>query len=165
MLELTLTRDAQDKRRNDLPGVGTVRFLSAFAHKTLLSAPGHGDWRLSGRLMLRDVTRITDQAGIEIGTFTRSKRAIELGHRTLLVWTPKESLTSGPQPVELIEDERVLARYAPWVWDGRRPITVTILDEELARAEPLVVLLGLYGALQYAIMRSARASTGTAINS
>jgi len=51
---------------------------------------------------------------------------------------------------------------APWSWGGKRPITVTILDEELARDEPLLVLLGLYGALQYAISRSASAAARNA---
>ena len=164
MRELTLIRDPQDKRRLDLAGIGTIRFTSKWGNKVTLSAPGHGDLHLRGRLMLRDVTHISDQIGTELGTFTASKRAIELGARTLHVSKPKEGWTGGPQPVELIEDERVLARYAPWAWDGRRPITVEILDEEFAGAEPLLVLLGLYGTVQYAIVRSASAaaSAGTA---
>jgi hypothetical protein len=160
--EVLLTRDPADRRRNDLPGIGTVQFTSAWGNKAVLSAPGHPEWHLRGRLMFRDVTHVADQTGIELGTFTRSKRAIEVGGRTLVVRMPKESLTSGPKPVELLEDERMLARYAPWAWDGERPVTVTLLDEEFARAEPLMVLLGLYGTLQYAIMRSAKAATGNA---
>ena len=162
MRELTLTRDPQDKRRNDLPGIGTVRFTSAFAHKTVLSAPSHGDWHLRGRIMLRDVTHISDQTGIEIGTFTSSRSTIEIGDRTLHVLQAREGWTGGAKPVELVEDERPLVRYAPWSWDGRRPVTVKILDEEFAAEEPLIVLLGLYGALQYAISRSASAAARNA---
>jgi hypothetical protein len=164
MRELTLIRDPDDKRRLDLEPLGTFRWTSAAGHKATLSAPSHPDWHLGGRIMLRDVTHITDQLGTKLGTFTASKRAIELGPRTLHVRKPKEGWTGGPQPVELIEDERVLARYAPWAWDGKRPITVEIVDEEFAGREPLLVLLGLYGTVPYAISSSAAAaaSAGTA---
>ena len=158
MRELTLTRDPEDKRRCDVPGLGTVRFLNRWGNKVELSAPGHPSLHLSGKVMLRDVTQITDQLGTGIGTFTTSTRTLELGTRTLHVVKPKEGLTSGPRPVELSEDGRVLARYAPYAWDGRKPITVELVDEEFAAAEPLLVLLGLYGALQYAINRSAAAA-------
>ena len=67
----------------------------------------------------------------------------------------KITIGSAPiTPAALIEAQSVLIR----------PITVEILDEEFAGSEPLLVLLGLYGTVQYAIARSASsaASAGTA---
>jgi hypothetical protein len=153
--EVTFVRD---KRLNELPGIGSVRFTSPWGNKAVVSAPGHPEWRLSGRVMFRDVTHVADQTGMEIATFNVTRRAIEYGRRTLLVWPPRQGLMDKAKPVELIEDGQVLATFSPRAW-GTKPVTVTIFDEEFARTEPLLILLGAWGANQIAAIKMAAAGT------
>jgi hypothetical protein len=153
--EVTFVRD---KRLNELPGVGSVRFTSRWGNNAVVSAPGHPEWQLSGRVMLRDWTHVADQTGMEIATFNVTRRAIEYGRRKLLVWPPRQGLMDKAKPIELMEDGEVLATYSPRAW-GTKPVTVTIFDEDFARAEPLLILLGAWGAKEIATVKSATAGT------
>ncbi len=154
MREVTFVRG---KRRHDLPGVGSVRLTSRWGNKAVVSAPGHPEWRLSGRVWFREVTHVADQAGVEIATYTQT-HGIAYGERSLRVRPPRQGLTDKAKPVELSEDGQVLATFSPYPW-GLKPVTVTILDEDFARAEPLLILLGAWGANQIAAIKSAAVGT------
>jgi hypothetical protein len=62
------------------------------------------------------------------------------------------------KPVELIEDGDVFATFSPRHW-GYGPVTVTIFDEDFARAEPLLLLLGAWGAKEIYVVKTAAAGT------
>jgi hypothetical protein len=107
MRELQLTRATDDKRRLDLPGVGSLRFENIWATKLRLTAPGHGEWRVVRRR--RGVT-VSDADGMTVAAFTgRGVEQRDVG-----------PLDRRP-PFLLLEGDRELARMAPSVWSEKPP--------------------------------------------
>lgn len=154
MRETALTRDPDDKRRLDLPGVGTIRFANRWGTELELSAPGHDPWRIK-RPMFRGAMTITDPAG---GTAaTMDDGGVEHGGRKVRVDAPRQGLLERRPPFLLLEGDRELARIAPRVWD-EKPVAVTLLDESFAEQEPLLLLLAFYRANLVASSRMASAA-------
>jgi hypothetical protein len=154
MRELQLTRSTDDKRRLDLPGVGSLRFENIWGTKLRLTVPGHGEWRIVRRR--RGVT-VSDADGMTVAAFTG--RGVEQGDVAVEVATPHQGLLDGRPPFLLLEGERELARMAPSVW-SEEPTAVTLLDEDFAARHPLLLLLALYRAQLVAASRMAGAAAG-----
>ena len=152
--ELQLTRSADDKRRLDLPGVGSLRFENIWGTKLRLTAPGHGEWRVVRRR--RGVT-VSDADGMTVAAFTG--RGVEHGDVAVEVTTPHQGLLDRRPPFLLLEGDRELARMAPSVW-SEKPTAVTLLDEDFAVQHPLLLLLALYRAQLVAASRQAGAAAG-----
>jgi hypothetical protein len=155
MRELELIRCPDDKRRLDLAGVGSLRFEDLWGRKLRLSAPGHGEWRV---VRSRRGVTVSDEAGATVATFTDA--GVEHDGVAVDVTTPHQGLLDGRPPFLLLEGDRELARIGPLVW-REKPTPVTLLDEEFAAREPLLLLLALYRAQLVAQSRMASAAAGT----
>jgi hypothetical protein len=155
MRELQLTRSTEDKRRLDLPGVGSVRFENIWGTKLRLTAPGHGEWRVVRR---RGGVTVSDADGMTVAAFTH--RGVEHGDVAVEVTTPHQGLLDRRRPFLLLEGDRELARVAPSVW-SEKPTAVTVLDEDFAARHPLLFLVALYRAQLVAASRQAAAAAGT----
>jgi hypothetical protein len=116
MRELQLTRATDDKRRLDLPGVGSLRFENIWATKLRLTAPGHGEWRVVRRR--RGVT-VSDADGMTVAAFTG--RGVEQRDVAVDVTTPHQGPLDRRPPFLLLEGDRELARMAPSVWSEKPP--------------------------------------------
>ena len=156
MRELQLIRSADDKRRLDLHGVGSVRFENMWGTKLCLSAPGHVDWRIAGRWR-RGATTATDATGAVVATLVG--RRVEHGHRALDVTTPHQGIFDRRPPFVLVEGDREMARVAPQVW-SEKPVDVTLMDEEFAAEQPQLLLFALWVACRIAASRQAGAAAG-----
>jgi hypothetical protein len=157
MRELQLVRSADDKRRLDLEGVGSVRFENIWGTKLVLTASGGGAWRIAGRGPFRRSSAATDALGTTVATMSR--RGVEQGDRVVEVTTPHQGLLERRPPFVIVENGRELARVAPRVWD-EKPLDVTLLEEEFAANDPLLFLLTLYRAQLVAASRQAGAAAG-----
>jgi hypothetical protein len=155
MSELQLTRSPDDKRRLDLPGVGSLRFENIWGTKLRLSAPGHGEWRVvRGR---RGIT-VSDPDGRSVASVVDT--GVEHGDIAIAVTTPHQGLLDRRPPFVLLEGDRELARMEPSVW-SEKPTAVTLLDEDFAARHPLLLLLALYRAQLTAQRRMAAVAAGT----
>jgi hypothetical protein len=68
--------------------------------------------------------------------------------------------TTGRAPIVLLEDDRELARFEPKLWARDQPPHITIVDEDFARDEPLLLLYAAFAAHQTAGRASAGAAAG-----
>jgi hypothetical protein len=154
MRELQLIRSADDKRRLDLAGVGSVRFENLWGTKLRLTAPGHGEWSV---VRSRRGVAVSDAVGMTVAAF--SGKGVEHGGVTVEVTTPHQGLLDRRPPFLLLEGDRELARVGPSVW-SEKPLAVTLLDEDFAERHPLLFLLALYRANLVASSRQAGAAAG-----
>ena len=161
MRELQLIRSADDKRRLDLEGVGSVRFENMWGTKLAFSAPALDDLRIDGKGPFRRADVATDAAGHTVATLScgRDKGRVECGDRVVDVTGPLRGVLERRHPFEITENARDIARVASRVWD-EKPIDVTLIDEEFATRDPLLFLLALYVGNLVAASRSARAAAG-----
>jgi hypothetical protein len=153
MRELQLTRSPDDKRRLDLPGVGSVRFENMWGTKLCFSSAGGAEWRIAGRR--RGPVEVRDALGTTVATID-GRRATQ-GDRHVDVITPHQGLLERRPPFVLLEGDRELARVASRVWD-EKPIDVTVLDEDFVSREPMLFLVALYAANRIASSRQAAAA-------
>jgi hypothetical protein len=154
MLELQLIRSPDDKRRLDLPGVGSLRFENLWGTKLRITAPGHGEWRIVRR---RSGVTVSAADGTTAAAFT--DRGVEHGGVVVEVTTPHQGLLER-RPFVLVQGDRELARMAPSVW-SEKPTAVTLVDQDFAARHPLLLLLALYRAQLTAQRRMAAAAAGT----
>jgi len=154
MLELQLTRAPDDKRRLDLPGVGSVRFENIWGTKLRIAAPGHPEWRVVRR---RSGVTVSDPDGRTVAAFAGAR--VEHGDVAVEVTTPHQGPFDRRPPFVLMEGGRELARIAPSVW-SEKPVAVTVLDEDFVAREPQLFLLALYRAQLVAASRMAGAAAG-----
>jgi hypothetical protein len=138
MREIELTRSPDEKRRLDLPGVGTVRFENMWGTKLRLSAPGHGEWRV---VRSRRGVAVSDMDGAAVASFDGAR--VEHGDVVVEVRAPQPGLLERRPPFVVVEGERELARIEPKVW-SEKPTAVTIVDDDFAARHPLLLLLALY---------------------
>ena len=157
MRELQLIRSAEDKRRLDLDGVGSVRFENIWATKLCVSAPGRVDWRIGGRARRGAPLTATDATGAVVATLVDGR--FEHGDRAVAVTTPHQGMFERRPPFVLVEGDREIARVASKVWD-EKPVDVTLIDEDFAAEQPQLLLLGLWVACRIAQSRMAGASVG-----
>jgi hypothetical protein len=157
MREVQLIRSAEEKRRLDLDGVGTVRFENMWGTKLCVSAPGRGDWRINARTRRGAPLAATDTTGAVVATVVG--RRVEQGDRAVEVTTPDQGLFDRRPPFVLVADGREIARVAPHVW-SEKPLDVTITDEGFADEQPQLLLFALWIACRIASSRMAGAAAG-----
>ena len=131
-----------------------MRFENLWGTKLRITAPGRGDWHVVRRR--RGVT-VSDADGTTVAAFTH--RGVEHGDVAVEVRTPHQGLLDRRPPFLLIDGDRELARIEPSVW-SEKPLAVTILDEDFATRQPLLLLLALYRAQLIAASRHAGAAAG-----
>ena len=154
MRELQLTRSPDDKRRLDLPGVGSVRFENLWGTKLRITAPGHGEWRV---VRSRRGIAVSDADGMTVAAVVGAR--VEHGDVAVEVRTQHQGLLERRPQVLLVEGDRELARVAPSVW-SEKPIAVTVVEEDFAARHPLLFLLALYRVQLIAASRMAGAAAG-----
>jgi hypothetical protein len=93
MRELQLTRSPDDKRRLDLPGVGSLRFEDFWGKKLRLTAPGHGEWLV---VRSRRGVTVSDSDGMTVAAFSRG--GVEQGDVAVEVTTPHQGLLERRPP-------------------------------------------------------------------
>ncbi len=143
-----MIRDPEDHRRFDLGGIGTIRLLRGFNRGWVLEAPAHGQWATK-LPMFAKVTRATDALGTVTATFSKRDQTITTDGRTLRLDGGKRAEGERRrEPLVLFEGDRELVLYECAAWSGvtRHQIEVTIVEEQMARDEPLLVLFGAFAA-------------------
>lgn len=148
VLDLRLIRDAEDHRRFDIAGIGTIRLLRGFNNGWELEAPGHGQWATKLPIFAK-LTRATDALGTVTATFSKRDQTIITGGRTLrLDGGLRAEGDRRRQPLVLFEGDRELVRYECAAWSGatKHEIEVTVVEKQMARNEPLLVLFGAFAA-------------------
>lgn len=143
-----MIRDPEDHRRFDIAGIGTIRLLRRFNGGWELEAPAHGQWATKFPPFAK-VTSATDALGTVTATFSKRDQTITTRGRTLrLDGGMRPDGARRRQPLVLFEDDRELVRYECAAWSGatKRQIEVSIVEEQMARDEPLLVLFGAFAA-------------------
>jgi hypothetical protein len=115
----------------------------------VVEAPARGSWRIKYRFIPRKVTTASDASGNVMATFTERKRELTTGGRTLRfdggAQIPRRRWR---EPLVLVEGDRELARFECRTFSGatKNQVEVTIVEERLARDEPLLVLFAAFNA-------------------
>ena len=126
--DLELTRSPGDRRRYDLPGVGTLRLQGLFSRTAVAEADGNR-WRFTASGVFRLRATAMDAAGEVVGEFeARSFRRggefrwaeDELVLRPASAWRERYALVAG-------NSELALFTGAGW---GRRPVKITVDDPD-----------------------------------
>jgi hypothetical protein len=138
MLELELRRNEQEHLLFELDGFGTVRMLGRLGSEVVAEAPGHGEWHFKPPA-LADEVRATDAAGTLVAVF--NARTMTHGDRTLRFEQRKAGFFRTAGPHVLLDGDHELLRVG---WRSPPTVDVTIVDEDAARAEPLLVLFAIW---------------------
>jgi hypothetical protein len=124
--DLELTRSHGDRRRYDLPGVGTLRLQGLFSRTAVAEADGNR-WRFTASGIFQPRVTATDATGAAVGEFEartfRRGGALRWAERELVLrpasaWRERYALADGDR-------ELALFKGAGW---GRRPVNVTMDD-------------------------------------
>jgi hypothetical protein len=157
MADLELTRDAADKRRYVLDGVGALR-LEGFARRRATIEAAGRTWQAAETGFWRRTVALTDAAGTTVAEFEprkmRSGGTLRLGARELQIapassWRSRWALRDG---------ERELAVLEAKTW-GKRPVVVKV--EDVAAVEPHVLLFAAFVARRMAEDAEAAAASVT----
>jgi hypothetical protein len=125
MVDLELIRAPGDRDRYSLEGVGTLRLEGVFSSRATAEAAGHR-WQIARRGFWRRL-QATDAAGVVVGTFERRMRGggtlcwcgRELALRRASMWRERYALADGDREIALLDGKG---------W-GRRPLTITVVDQ------------------------------------
>ena len=157
MLDLVLARDPDDRRHLVLPGVGEARVSGFWKPVIVLHSP-LGTWTFGGKLGLQSTVEVTDAAGATVAVARIGERRIEYGERVLRLEGGTSGWFSGRSEVQLLEDDRLLARYEPVPWGaGHQRIAV---DENAAVEDGLLILLASNAAGYWSARAGISASAG-----
>lgn len=128
MIDLELTRTADDRRLYALGDVGTLRLEGWFSRSA--SADAHGkQWHLARRGFWQRAVQAVDTEGTVVGEFL--PRAVRRGGT--LGWAGRElelrPASSWRERYALLEGESELALLegAPW---GRRPVKIAVVEPD-----------------------------------
>ena len=165
VVELTLTRDAADKRHYILPGVAEAH-VTGFWKPVVTLSDGRTSWSFGGKLGLRSKVQAVDVSGVPIAVADFNARTIEYRGRSFrIVGGEVEGAWKGTRTdVELFEGDRLVARFEPTQWgfiggDGSQRMWV---DEQFAAQEGLLVMFASNGAGHWRARDAARAGTQVA---
>jgi hypothetical protein len=125
----------KDGRRWEFPGVGSVRATNWRGREMIAAAPGREEWRFKGGT-------VTDPTGAEV--LSHSGGLVTYRGRELSVKEGRAKLFGRREPIVLLEGERELARFEPKMWIRDRAHFFTIVDDDFAREEPLLLLYAAY---------------------
>ena len=121
-----------------LPGVGEARVSGFWKPSITLQSP-LGTWTFGGKLGLRSTVEVTDAAGAIVAVARLAERRIEYGDRVLRLEGGTTGWLTNRSDVQLLEGDRLLARYEPVPWgNGRQRVSV---DDRAAAEDGLLVLL------------------------
>jgi len=138
VLDLVITRDPQDKRHMVLPGVGEAR-VSGFWKPVITLITPLGTWTFGGKLGLQSTVEVTDAAGAVVVVARIAERRIDHAGRELRLEGGTSGWLTNRSDVQLVEGDRVLARYEPVPWgNGHQRVNV---DERAAVEDGLLILL------------------------
>ena len=138
VLDLVLARDPHDKRHFVLEGVGEARVTGFWKPIITLQTP-LGTWTFGGKLGLQSTVEVTDSTGAAVAVARIAERRIELGSRLLRLDGGTSGWLTSRSEVQLVEGDRLLARYEPVPWGaGRQRVSV---DERAAAEDGLLILL------------------------
>jgi hypothetical protein len=156
MIELELTRSADDRRLYALDRVGTLRF-EGFGSRRAEAVAGDEHWRFSRRTFARTI-EAAGATGARAGTFAPAL----LRGGGALRWQGREYVLRPTgftrQRYELVSGERTLAVVDPKGW-GKRPVKLLVGD--LDAIEPGLLLFAAFVA--HALAGDASASAGGAV--
>src|SRR5262249_10198373 len=140
MVELALTRSAEDRRRFDLAGYGSVRRLGTSIAVVDLTTLDGSVLRTDRTGIWRPVIRATDAVGSVVGEY-RALRAStssgELTWRGLAYRLTTGGWTRARFALERDGEPVLRLRCASW---GRRPVSVTVDDPTAEAALVLFVV-------------------------
>ena len=114
-----------------------MRARNWLGREMIASALGHEEWRFKGGAAI-------DSTGAEVVHLDGER--MTCGGRELRMEGGRAGLTTARAPIALLEGDRELARFEPKMWARDRPPQITIVDEEFAREEPLLLLYAAYAA-------------------
>jgi hypothetical protein len=158
MVDLELTRSAQDRRLYALGDVGTLR-LEGWAARRATAEAGDDVWQIARRGFWRRAIDAVDPAGVAVGSFEphtlRRGGAVRWDGRELTLrpgslWRERYGLADG-------ERELVVLDGKSW---GRRPVKVTV--EDPAAIEPGLLLFAAFIVRSLAEDAGAAAGAGAA---
>ncbi len=154
MRELQLTRSPDDKRRLDLPGVGSVRFENLWGTKLRITAPGHGEWRV---VRSRRGIAVSDADGMTVAAVVGAR--VEHGDVAVEVRTQHQGLLER-RPAGSSGRGRSRAGSRRAVGVEREAHRGDRREEDFAARHPLLFLLALYRVQLIAASRMAGAAAG-----
>src|SRR5215212_5192687 len=152
-----MTRELQlefhkDGKYWELAGVGTLRATNWLGREFIAAAPGREEWRIKRAVAIdptgAEVVRIADDV-------------ISYRDRELQLRGGEPGWTTGRKPYVLTEGDRELARFEPIQWARDKPPHVTIVDEQFAHEEPLLLLYAGLLAARAAGRNAAAAGAGS----
>ncbi|MGH2900684.1 MAG: hypothetical protein ACRDMZ_18560, partial [Solirubrobacteraceae bacterium] len=140
MVELELTRTAQDRRLYAIEGVGTLRLEGLWSRRATAEA-GSDAWLLDGGGLFSRAVRATDAFGIVVGEFRPAHlrrggrltwRGRELALRPASRWRERYALADGDAELALLDAKG----------RGRRPVKIGV--EDLAAFDPGLLLMAAF---------------------
>jgi hypothetical protein len=139
MVVLEVSRDVGDKRRFALSSVGTVtrgKFWNDAT--TLVVDDGSATWQVTNTKVFKPVFVAVDPQGVERARFDLNHRDVTVGERRLHLETTPAGWIKKAGDHRLVENGHDLVGFGRRVW-GRRPVAVTVYDEQLLR-DPMLLL-------------------------
>jgi hypothetical protein len=146
MTELKLIRDPDDNRAYVLPTFGRVRLPHTPWGEVVIEVQGAAERRVSGgKPRLHPIWQAAEPDRGAVATLEYHDRRIICGERELVMNSEGATLLKGPGPWVVSEQGREIVSFTRRDW-GRRPVTVTIMDEQAIRSEPRLILLAAWSA-------------------
>lgn len=152
MSELEVSRDIADKRRFTLSSVGTVTHGKVWNSETMLEAPGHPVWRVTNTKLFKPVFVAVDPDDVEQARFNLKRLELTVGERALRLEQTPAGWVKRQGDHRLVMDGRDLVGFEPRPW-GRRPVRVTVHDEQLL-GDPMLLLFAAFAADRYSAWRA-----------
>lgn len=141
MGDLALVRSADDRRRYDIDGVGSLRRVGLFSRTTLLFPDGGEPLTAQSRVSLSGAAEVVAPGGDVVGEF--AEQAL-LGHGGDLTWRGRRlRLGSGTVLISryvLRDGDTTLLEVQARGW-GDRPVDVSLGEEAV---DPGLVLFALW---------------------
>jgi hypothetical protein len=145
MTDLELARPAGETHLFVLPTFGRVT-LPRIRGEVLIEAPELPDWRASGgRSGLHTFWRAEEAGRGTVATLSVDDRRIVCGDRQLDFSSRPATFLKGPGPWVVSERDRPIVSFARRYW-GRKPVAVTVIDEDAARSDPRLTLFAAFSA-------------------
>jgi hypothetical protein len=153
VIETEVRRNPEDHRRFDLAGIGYARVVRRLRGDWIFVAPAQGQWSL-GKGAPRGVSTAVDETGTVVCSYTGKLHQFDYRGRTLHMHGAAINAQHRLDPLLLHEGDRELVRYAgqPWSGTDKHPMAVTIIDEQLSRDDPLLIVFAAFFADTVAAM-------------
>jgi hypothetical protein len=144
MSVLEISRDVGDKRRFILSSVGTATLGKFWNDAATLEVAGHPTWRVTNTKMFKPVFVAVDPEDFERARFDLGRLELTVGARSLRLERTAPGWITKAGDHRLVEEGRDLVGFAARKW-GRRPVTVTVHDDQLL-GQPMLLLFAAFAA-------------------